>query len=195
MVMMILAAAPAVAAGQPASTDAIDEHRGVVVAEIGYARTWDDEGLLGTGTTFMAGVGYRTGYRWTVRAMVSRVPYSVSHETLTIDGRLVFAGIEAVMQSRRSTVRPFWSIGGGLFNDDSVWIYRTPPNPVIPSREDRIEHHYHLLAMTTAGGLDIPVSSRASILVSGRFYGVPRPTHDLAPVLIIQPAIGMAWRW
>ena len=45
--------APATAAAQA------DDLAGVVFGEVAYARTWDDEGLLGSGASLGGGVGFR----------------------------------------------------------------------------------------------------------------------------------------
>lgn len=163
--------------------------------DIGYARTWDDEGLLGGGASVTAGVGVRLTPRLVLQGIVNRLNYHRDEEWLTFDGRVIFAGVEAAFSSSRRKVRPFWSIGGGFFNDDGVTIWKTTIDPRLPRVEERVDRGYTLAAMTASGGVEVPVSDRASIRAGVRFHGLLDTGEDAAPHTIIQPTVGMSWRW
>lgn len=192
MTAVLMAMAVALTAAVPAATTAqpVDEGPGVITADLGYARTWDDEGLLGTGASVTASAGYRLRERWAVRAIVSRVPYHVDHEAVTIDGRFVFVGGEAVLQGRAPKARPYLSLGAGVYDDDNVWITRTP------SLTQRSDHHQNLGTFTVSSGVDVKLSEHTSIVAGLRFYGLLKVGggRDEVPRMIIQPAIGIAWR-
>jgi len=58
-----------------------------------------------------------------------------------------------------------------------------------------VDRSYTLSAMTISGGVDLSVSERTSIRASVRFHGLLDTGNDLAPHVIIQPGIGVAWRF
>jgi hypothetical protein len=58
-----------------------------------------------------------------------------------------------------------------------------------------VPRNYTLAAMTSSGGVDFRVSDRASIRASFRFHGLLDTGDDLAPHIILQPVIGLGWRW
>jgi hypothetical protein len=190
--------------GGAAAQTADPAQRAVVFAELGYARTWDDEGLLGTGAGLAAGAGFRLTPRVTLQAIVERIPYYRDAEHLTFDGRVLFVGAEAAFQTSGRIVRPFATIGAGLMMDDGVWIRKSiQPARIDPQTsiveftriEERVERDYRLSAMTASGGLDVAVSERISIRAGVRFHGLLDTGDDLAPHTIIQPFAGVAWRW
>lgn len=49
--------------------------------------------------------------------------------------------------------------------------------------------------MTASTGLDFRVSDRASVRAGMRFHGLLDTGDDLAAHIILQPAIGAAFRW
>lgn len=180
------------ASAQAQDTDA---PRRVGFADVAYARTWDDEGLLGSGGAVSGGAGYRVSERWTLQALVSRVPYTFNREYLTIDGRYVFAGVEAAFRSRRETFRPIFTVGAGMMNDDSTWRYRRRNEPGLPDTVDVTDHHYTLSMFTMSTGMDFRVSDRTAVVARLRMYGLLDTGDDLAPHTSIQPGIGVTYRW
>jgi hypothetical protein len=190
VLLILLALTP-----RPAIAQSSGVPHGVVFGDVGFARTWDDEGLLGSGASLSGGVGVRLTPRLTIQALVERIPYHRDVEWLTFDGRVLFAGVEAALQSSAPRVRPFVTAGVGLFDDDGVWIQKTIVDPRQPRIEARIDRSYTLSAMTASGGIDFAVSPRTSIRASVRFHGLLDTGDDLAPHVIIQPGIGLAWRW
>jgi len=180
----------ATAAGQPSP-----EPRPVVLADVGYARTADDEGLLGSGAALSVGAGYRVTRRLTIQAVFDRIPYYRDEPYLVFDGRVLFAGIEASFQSARRKVRPFVTIGAGMMNDEKVWTYKRQIGPTDYRVDSITEHEYTLATLRSSGGLDIRVSDHASIRTSLRFHGLLDTGDDLAAHIILQPTIGAAWRW
>ena len=105
------------------------EPRGVVFASVGYARTADDEGLLGAGAALSVGAGLRVTPGLTVQAVFDRIPYHRDEDYLAFDGRVLFIGVEAAFQSQRPRVRPFVTIGAGVMNDQKDWTHRTQTRP------------------------------------------------------------------
>jgi hypothetical protein len=140
-------------------------------------------------------LGYRLTSRLSVQALIQRIPYYRDIDYLTFDGRVVFSGLEAAFQSNKPKVRPIATIGVGVFNDDGVWIQKTIVNPSLPRVTTTIPRHYNLAAMTASGGADFRINERASIRTTVRFHGLLDTGDDLAPHVIIQPGVGVAWRW
>jgi hypothetical protein len=179
----------------PAWAQTPAEPRRIVLADVGLARTADDEGFLGSGAGVSVGVGYRLTPRLTVQALVQRMPYYREVSWLTFDGRVLFGGVEAAWQARRDTVRPFVTAGAGMMHDERLWIRKVEIGPGQSRETGRSEHAYTLSMMTTSGGIDVRVSAHASLRASLRVHGLVDTGDDLAPHVILQPAIGAAWRW
>ncbi len=161
--------------------------RFVAFGDLGYARTWDDEGLLGAGAGITGGFGVRLTERLTVQLVVDRFGYHRDEDSFTFDGRVIFTGVEAAFSSAERRVRGFWSIGGGFFTDDGTAIWKSAP--------ERFDRAFTLAAMTVSGGVEAPVSRHASVRVGVRFHGLLDTGDDAAPHTSIQPTIGMSWRW
>ena len=171
------------------------EHRTVAFADLGYARTLDDEGVLGSGASLSGGMGFRLTPGKTIQGIVDYVWYHRDVEWLTFDGRVIFIGAEMAFQSNRPKVRPFVTVGVGVFDDHGVWIQKRQIGPTQRVSEPPITRDYTLAAMTSSGGIDFHVSEHASIRVSVRFHGLLDTGEDLAPHTIIRPSIGAVWRW
>ena len=187
--MAVLAAATSAMAQAPA------EPRGVVFAGVGYARTADDEGLLGAGAALSVGAGLRVTPGLTVQAVFDRIPYHRDEDYLAFDGRVLFIGVEAAFQSQRPRFRPFVTIGAGVMNDQKDWTHRTQLGPGQPRVESVTEHEYTLAAMRSSGGVDVRLTDALSLRVGLTFHGLLDTGDDLAAHLILQPAVGVAWRW
>jgi hypothetical protein len=172
-----------------------EDQRFVAFGDAGYARTYDDEGLLGGGASLTAGFGVRLMPRLTLQALVNRLGYHRDEDWLTFDGRVLFTGVEAAFYGRSRKIRGFWSIGGGVFNDDGVAIWKSTIDPRLPRVEERVDRGFTLAAMTASGGIEVPVTSRASVRAGVRFHGLLDTGDDAAPHTIVQPTIGMSWRW
>jgi hypothetical protein len=180
----------------PVSASAQSAERGSAFADLGWARTWDDEGLLGSGMSLSGGVGLRLTKVLSLQAIVERIAYERDIDYLTFDGRVVFVGAEAAFQYGTRRVRPFWTIGAGFFNDDGTYVRKTLIDPRLPPVvEEPIERHYTLGAMTASGGIDVPVSGQLSVRAGVRFHGLLKTGDDAAPHTIIQPSVGVAWRF
>lgn len=190
MTIALLLVGASTAAAQPAS-----EPRGVAFADVGYARTADDEGFLGSGAALSAGAGFRLTPRLTIQTVLDRIPYYRDASYLVFDGRVLFVGVEAALQSSRPKVRPFVTIGVGVMNDRKRWTHKTQIGPAQYRVDDVTEHRYTLAMLRSSGGLDIRLSDHASIRTSVRFHGLLDTGDDLAAHLILQPSIGAAWRW
>src|SRR5262245_32144026 len=172
----------------------LNDSRWLVFSDVAYARTWDDEGLLGHGAGLSGGVGYRVTSRMFLQALIQRIRYHRDIEYLTFDGRVLFGAVEAAFQSANPKVRPIVTIGLGVFNDDGVWIHKPIVSPALPRVESRSPRNFNLGAMTASGGVDFRVSDRTSIRTTVRFHGLLNTGDDAAPHIIIQPGIGIAWR-
>ena len=191
MVVMLLFARASSASAQTA-----DPPRRVVFADVGYARTVDDEGYLGSGAALQVGAGYRVSRRWTIHGMVERIPYHRDVEWLRFDGRVLFGSVEASFLAAKTKVRPYFTVGAGIGDDDGVWISKRTIDPRLPRVEERSERHYRVTMLVTSGGVDIKVSERTSIRAGLRFHGLLGTSGgDLAPHMILQPTIGAAFRW
>ena len=189
--MAVLAAATSATAQAPA------EPRGVVFAGVGYARTADDEGLLGAGAALSGGAGLRVTPGLTVQAVFDRIPYHRDEDYLAFDGRVLFIGVEAAFQSQRPRVRPFVTIGAGVMNDQKDWTHRTQPGPGQFRVESITHHEYTLPAIRSSGGVDVRLTDALSLRVGLTFHDLldTGDGDDLAAHFILQPAVGVAWRW
>ena len=186
-----LCLAPVPGLAQPSSPDRL-----VAFADIGFGQTADDEGVLGKGAIVAAGVGMRITDRLTLQALVDRVAYHRDETWLEFDGRVIFTGVEAAFHySPSSRVQPYWSIGGGFFNDDGTAVWKTQFNPLQPYSEERFDRRYTLAAMTASGGIEVPIARQASVRAGVRFHGLLDTGDDAAPHLMLHPTVGMSWRW
>jgi hypothetical protein len=171
------------------------EPRGVVFAGVGYARTADDEGLLGAGAALSVGAGLRVTSGLTVQAVFDRIPYHRDEDYLAFDGRVLFIGVEAAFQSQRPRVRPFVTIGAGVMHDRKDWTHKTQTSPGQSRVESVTTHEYTLAAMRSSGGIDVRLTDALSLRIGLTFHGLLDTGNDLAAHLIVQPAVGAAWRW
>ena len=187
--MAVLATATAATAQAPA------ESRGVVFASVGYARTVDDEGLLGAGAALSVGAGLRVTRGLSVQAVFDRIPYHRDEDYLAFDGRVLFIGVEAAVQSQRPRVRPFVTIGAGIMNDRKDWTHRTQTDPGQGRVESVTEHEYTFAMLRSSGGIDVRLTDALSLRAGLTFHGLLDTGNDLAAHLILQPAVGVAWRW
>lgn len=186
-----LTLAPAIAGAQNTTS----EHRTVGFADVGYARTLDDEGVLGSGASISGGFGYRLTPGKTIQSIVDYVWYNRDVAWLTFEGRVLFLGAEMAFQSNRPKVRPFVTVGAGFFDDRGVSIRKLQIGPARHIPEPPIPRHYTVAAMTSSAGIDIRASDRASIRVGVRFHGLLDRADDLAPHMIVRPSVGWLWRW
>ena len=170
------------------------EPRMVAFGDIGIAKTADDEGVLGNGMSLSGGLGVRLTERLTVQAILERIGYDRNLDYLRIEGRVIFAGVEASWLWKPGRVQPFVTVGAGFFNDDGTWTNRMRI-PFGPTTEETSERHYTLAAMTSSTGFEVPASRHASVRAAFRFHGLLDTGDDLAPHMMIQGSIGMAWRW
>jgi hypothetical protein len=125
---------------------------------------------------------------------VDRIPYYRDVEWLTFDGRAIFAGVEGTFQSRRTSIRPFMTIGYGMLRNDGIWIQKRVLGPGVSRIDDRVSLEGTFGSLTLSGGLDIPVGARTSIRTSLRVYAV-QGRVDIDPFTIITPQVGVAYRW
>jgi opacity protein-like surface antigen len=183
---LALAQTPALAAAEP---------RYVVEGGAGFGTTWDDEGLLGRGLGVSGGAGIRLTPRLTVLGFVDRIAYYRDVEWLTFDGRVVFAGAEANMRFRRAGMSPYVTVGAGMLNDSGVWIQKNQAGPSAPRTAERIDRNGTAATMTASGGVEIPVSEHTSIRGALRFYGLLDTGEDLFPHTILQPIVGIVFRF
>ena len=178
-----------------AQAQGASEPRGVIFAGLGYARTVDDEGLLGTGPAINLGAGLGVTPRLTLQAVFDRIPYHRNVEYLEFDGRVLFAGIEAAFESRRRRVRPFVTIGGGVMTDKKRWTRRTQTGPGQYRVDGVTEYAYTLAALRSSGGVAIRLSEALSLRAGLTFHGLLGKADDLAAHGILQPTATLAWRW
>jgi hypothetical protein len=187
--LAVLLAVPDAEAQHPA------EPRGVIFGGLGYARTVDDEGLLGTGPALTLGAGLPVTPRLTVQAVFDRIPYHRDVAYLEFDGRVLFAGVEAAFQSRRPRVRPFVTIGGGVMRDKKRWTRRTQIGPGQYRVESVTDHAYSMAALRSSGGLDVRLTEALSLRAGLTFHGLLGKADDLAAHGILQPTATLVWRW
>ena len=166
----------------------------VAFGDIGIAKTADDEGVLGTGMSLSSGIGVRLTERLTVQAILERIGYDRSLDYLRIEGRVLFTGVEASWLWKPGRVHPFVTVGAGFLNDDGTWTYRSSI-PFGPRTEEVSDRSYTLAAMTSSTGFEVPASTHASVRAAFRFHGLLDTGDDLAPHMMIQGSVGLAWRW
>ena len=170
--------------------------RFVATGDIGYGQTVDDEGVLGKGSILAGGLGVRLTERLTLQAVLDRAAYHRDEDWLEFDGRVVFAGAEAAFHYRPAQrVRPYWSIGAGFFNDDGTATWKSQIGLLQPRLEERVERHFTFAAMTASGGIEVPLSPRASIRTGLRFHGLLDTGDDAAPHTMLHATVGMSWKW
>jgi hypothetical protein len=169
------------------------EPRVAVDGGIGFGSTWDDEGLLGRGAAVSGGFGVRLSRRVWLRGFVDRVTYFRDVEWLTFDGRILFAGAEADVRFAAAGITPYVSFGAGVLNDAGIWIRKSQ---VGQSRVDeQIDRSGSKATMTVSGGIEVPVSDRASIRGGVRYYGLLDTGDDLFPHVVLQPMAAVVIRF
>jgi len=195
LLMLTIALLPAHALAQ-SSDPSGGEPRFVVMGGAGVGTTWDDEGLLGRGLGVAGGAGVRVAPRLAILGFVDRVGYYRNVEWLTFDGRVIFAGAEASLRfARGGGTSPYVTFGAGMLNDSGVWIRKTQVGPFQSRVDETIDRDGSKATMTASGGIEIPVSSRASIRGGLRFYGLLDTGDDLFPHIMIQPATAVVFRF
>jgi len=180
--LVLLAASSAV--GQPAGPNL---RAWSVHTAIGYDRVWDDEGLLGDGAAVSVAVGRELTDRLTLRGVVNRLPYESDRPWLRIAGRALFLGAEAVVKYGSGSARPFLTAGGGLLLHRDEWLWKQDG--------EQYERRGSLVAGTVGTGVDIGLSRQLSLAPEVKMYGQLAGATDLDPHVIIQPAVGVVWRW
>ena len=80
-------------------------------------------------------------------------------------------------------------------NDQKDWTHRTQPGPGQARVESVTHHEYTRAAMRSSGGLDVRLTEALSLRAGLTFHGLLDTGDDLAAHLILQPAVGVAWRW
>lgn len=194
-IVAFLAWSAVLSAAPPVLAQSSEAPRGVVFSDLAYARSWDDEGLLGTGASVLAGGGYRITRRLTLQVIVNRIPYHRDIEYLTFDGRVLFVGGEVAFQSERPRVRPFVTFGAGRSDDQGAWVQKTSRGPGLPREETRVDRSYGGAMTTCSAGLDVRVTERVSVRSGVRWNGLLDTGTDLAPHSILQFSVGAAWYW
>jgi hypothetical protein len=169
--------------------------RGVAFANVGAARTADDEGLLGTGVAVSAGAGLRVTPRLTLQVVFDRIPYRRDAEYLVFDGRVLFAGVEAAFRSTRARVRPYAAIGAGMMHDAKRWTHRRQIGPGQYLVDEVTDHEFMRTTVRASGGMDVSLSEALSIRAGLTFHGLLDTGDDLAAHVILQPVVGIAWAW
>jgi hypothetical protein len=190
LALVVLAWLPPAALAQTA-----DAPRRVVFGDVGYARTVDDEGVLGSGAAIAAGAGIRVTPRLTIQGVVDRIPYHRDAGYLEFDGRVIYAGAEAAFRWERRRVRPFVTVGAGVMHDRKRWTHRTQTGPGGYRVDSVTEHEYTLAALRSSGGLEIRLSDALWLRAGLTFHGLLDTGDDLAAHAILQPTAGIAWHW
>jgi hypothetical protein len=131
----------------------------------------------------------------TLRAFVDRVAYYRDVEWLTFDGRIIFGGAEADVRFASTGPAPYLSVGAGVLSDSGIWIRKTQTGVAQSRVDEQIDRTGSKATMTASGGIDIPVSSRASIRGGVRFYGLLDTGDDLFPHIVVQPAAAVVFRF
>ena len=195
MTKLALPVVLSLACASTATAQPAGEPQGIALFDLGYARTLDDEGLLGTGAALSLAVGWRLTPRLTIQGVFDRIPYHRTESYLEFDGRVLMGGVETTFQSSRPDVRPYLTVGVVFGHDHKLWTHKTQTGPA-QFRVDSVTEHEYTVAMTRlAGGLDFRVSDRISVRTSLRWHGLLNTGHDLAVHNIFQPTIGAAWWW
>jgi hypothetical protein len=194
LLLLILVLLPAYALAQ-AQTSSGAESRYVVEGGAGFGTTWDDEGLLGRGPGVSAGAGFRVAPRLTLVAFADRVRYYRDVEWLTFDGRVIFMGAEANVRFASVGASPYLTIGAGVLNDSGIWIRKVQTGPSQSRVDERIDRTGSAATMTASGGVEIPMSARASIRGGLRFYGLLDTGDDLFPHIMLQPTATLVVRF
>jgi hypothetical protein len=190
----ILVLAPAIAGAQTTTTF---DRRHVVFAEIGYARTIHDEGLLGDGGSGSGGYGYRLTPGKTIQGLVSYASYYHEGVSSTFDGRALFVGAEIAFQSTRPRFRPFVTVGAGVLDFDDTRVNRREISPGRTMVDPPIARVFTLPGMTGSGGIDFYINEHASIRAGVRIHGVLGgvTAESSSPFMIFRPSVGAAFRW
>lgn len=132
--LFALVVAPASAAAQSAA-------RFTAGASVHYARTWDDESLLGGGAATEGRFGVRLTPKTQVEFVVNRIPYERRFESgVATEGRSVFTGLTLKYDFTRGAARPYVLAGYGLNHHQGTRV--SPGSP--QSHTSTNDHGYVL---------------------------------------------------
>lgn len=116
-----IAAASLAATLIPADAGAQDIPRFTAGVALLHARTWDDEGLLGSGPAIEARGGVNLTPKTQVELAVTRVPYERFFESgVGTGGRSMFTSVMVKHDFTRGAIRPFLMAGYGI-NQHRGW--------------------------------------------------------------------------
>jgi hypothetical protein len=173
--------------GAQSTTVGPEPRRFSVGANIGYGRTWDDEGLLGEGSAASLAASINLTRRLTIRAVVDRVPYKSDRPWLRIDGRAIFIGGESVFHFGRRSSRPYLFVGLGALIHEDEWLWKRDGL--------RYDRRGSLVAASLGTGIEIGLSPMLSICPELRLYSKVSAGEDLDPHLVIRPGASILMKW
>lgn len=152
--LFALVLAPALAVAQSAD-------RFTAGTSVHYARTWDDESMLGGGAATEGRFGVRLTPKTQVEFVVNRIPYERRFDSgVATEGRSVFTGLMLKYDFTRGAARPYVLAGYGLNNHRGTRSFQGSPQ----SHTSTNDHGYVL-------GTGLAVSrGRWEIGPEGRIY-------------------------
>lgn len=159
-----------------------------VTVSAGRGRTWDDEGIIGSGTSVGAGVEFRFRPKWTLGADVERLAHHRNTPGLEWSGRTVFASVNIAYRFAARGVSPYVGGGfGGAFHEGTT-IARFGPGQVTSERSSGSTMEYGTV------GVEIPVGERFAISPDVRIT-LCQPPDDSAPWATTRFAVKAAIRF
>jgi hypothetical protein len=140
----------------------------------GHGRTWDDESVIGEGTSAGGGVEWRFRPKWSVGAEIERLGHHRDTPGLEWSGRTVFSSVNIAYRFAARGVSPYVGGGfGGAFHKGET-IDRITVNPVTRQRSSTSVMEYGTV------GVEAPVGDRFAVSPEFRITLCQAP-DDFAP--------------
>ena len=163
----------------PSTARSLTRAPGIVFARAGWSGLSDDEGSLGSGATFGAGVVVPFGSRFGLQVAYDRQKHRRDLESGAPPGvrppPAGFSGTEQLFTAKTliyfrsdKAVRPYAGIGLGLFNSRRVSEFpnyaAVPGGIIVPVGSEVFRYHSRDVGLGFAAGIDARVTTRFSIL-------------------------------
>lgn len=159
-----------------------------LTVSVGRGRTWDDEGIIGSGTSIGGGVEFRFRPKWTVGAEVERLGHHRNTPGLEWSGRTVFTSVNIAYRFAARGVSPYVGGGfGGAFHKGET-IDRFGASQVTRERSSTSTMEYGTV------GVEIPVGDRFAVSPDFRITFC-QPPDDSAPWAAMRFAVKAAYRF
>ena len=168
----------------------------------GYAKTWDDEGSIGTGSSVDGSLAVRVTPRIALGVRLERLHHfrEAAYGAIIFEGDSTLAAGEAQFRFGTGTVQPIVRAGYGLLDYSGSTTTGPPQNPPFidlrtePIPTVRTPHSGRAGVLTAGADVDVFVSRHISIRPAATF-NLTQSGDDSMPWMIWRGGVGIALHW